>query len=78
MKCVRVCQEVEILMQNYTATTKLLPLILGNVDVILGVEWLETLGDVKSNWKEQMMSFKHNGITMALQGDSSLYNGMCR
>lgn len=70
-----VCRAVKVLMQNYTATTNLLPLTLGNADVILGVEWLETLGDVKSNWKEQRMSFKQDGKTVTLQGDSSLCNG---
>ncbi|KAL1212171.1 hypothetical protein V5N11_028792 [Cardamine amara subsp. amara] len=61
-------------MQNYTAVTNFLPLTLGNVGVFLGVKWLESLGDVKSNWKEHRMSFQQNGATIKLQGDPMLCN----
>lgn len=62
-------------MQNYTTVVSLLPLKLGNADVILGVQWLETLWDVKTNWKHQRMRFKQEGKAVTLQGDPSLCNG---
>ena len=34
----------------------------------LGVEWLETLKEVKSNWKKKTMSFEHKGCIITLQG----------
>lgn len=74
VKGMGVCRGVELLMQNYLVTLSLLPLKLGNADIILGVEWLETLGEVKSNWKEQVMKFNHNGTTVTLRGDPSLCN----
>lgn len=70
-----VCQDIEIWMQNYSLTTSLLPLKLRNADVILGVQWLETLGDVRTNWKEQRMRLKSKGVTVTLQGDPSMCNG---
>ena len=31
---------------------------IGGIDMILGMEWLETLGEVKSDWKKKVMSFQ--------------------
>lgn len=62
-----ICRDVELLMQGYTIMTSFLLLDLGNVDVILGIQWLETLGDMKVNWKLQVMKFK-------VRGDPSLCN----
>ena len=45
---------------------------LGGVDVILGVAWLETLGEVKINWKSLSMSYKQDEHLVRLQGDPSL------
>lgn len=39
-----------------------LPLQLGGTDVILGVQWLEKLGAVITNWKTQVMKFQW-GVT---------------
>lgn len=62
-------------MQNYNTVISVLPLKMGNADIILGVQWLETLSEVKTNWKEQRMRFEHNGVTVTLQGDPTLCNG---
>ena len=34
---------------------------LGNLDMVLGIEWLKTLGEVVHNRKEQSMRFTHGG-----------------
>jgi hypothetical protein len=33
---------------------------LGGMDLILGVDWLRTLGDIIMNWNSQSMSFWYN------------------
>lgn len=49
-----------------------LPLELGNSDVILGIQWLEKLGSVVTNWKTQVMTFRVDGAIMTIKGDPSL------
>nr|GMC88585.1 peroxidase 64 [Ipomoea batatas] len=45
---------------------------LGGVDLILGIAWLETLGDVKANWDKLTMEFTIGDIPVQLVGDPSL------
>lgn len=49
-----------------------LPLTLGNSDIILGVQWLEKLGAVTTNWKTQVMTFNVDNKLVTLKGDPSL------
>lgn len=49
-----------------------LPLKLGTSDIILGVQWLEKLGTVVTNWKSQVMHFEIGGNTATIVGDPSL------
>lgn len=45
---------------------------LGGVDVILGVDWLRTLGEVRVDWGRMRMVFLKEGHEIVLQGDPSL------
>lgn len=67
-----VCRKLELVLQGLLITTSLLPLLLGNADVILGIQWLSTLGNIKVNWKLQKTKFKVEGVKYTLQGDPSL------
>lgn len=35
-----------------------------DIALILGMEWLVTLGEVKSDWKKKTMILEHNGKTV--------------
>lgn len=50
-----------------------LPLDLGSTDIILGVQWLETLGTTHINWKTHTMKFMVNNTSVTLQGDPALH-----
>lgn len=41
---------------------------LGGVDMVLGIEWLRTLGDMIVNWNKQTMSFWHNKKWVTVKG----------
>ncbi|XP_075515463.1 uncharacterized protein LOC142550108 [Primulina tabacum] len=45
---------------------------LGELDLILGVDWLRTLGDVMLNWAKMEMRFTWQGQTVVLRGDPTL------
>lgn len=45
---------------------------LGNSDVIIGLQWLEKLGEITTDWKKQVMRFIWEGHTVELHGDPSL------
>lgn len=65
---------VELKLQDCTIHTSFLPLELGIADVILGVQWLDTLGETRNNWKLQRMKIKLEGEWVVLQGDPSLHS----
>lgn len=67
-----VCKGVVSHLKELDITEDFLPLRLGSSDVILGMQWLETLGVTKTNWKEQKMEFEVNGRIARIEGDKSL------
>lgn len=51
------CKGVVVQLPTIIVVEDFLPLALGNSDVILGVQWLETLGTVSTNWRTQTLKF---------------------
>lgn len=45
------CKSVVLQLAGITIVEDFLPLSLGNSDIILGVQWLEKLGTISTNWK---------------------------
>ncbi|KAJ4809119.1 polyprotein [Rhynchospora pubera] len=71
LQCTAYCQAVSIYIQSYLFTTDLFILDLEGSDVVLGVQWLETLGPILTDWSQLTMDFTHNGKSIHLQGNSS-------
>lgn len=44
-----VCKNIKLSIQWVKIIQDLLPVKLGNVDVILGIKWLSGLGEIKTN-----------------------------
>lgn len=69
-----ICEGVSIKLSTCKVNSNFLPLELGIADIILGVQWLETLGETRNNWKLQWMKFQLRGETITIQGDPILFS----
>ncbi|KAK0577832.1 hypothetical protein LWI29_000918 [Acer saccharum] len=67
-----ICKGVTLHLQGINIVEDFLPLGLGSSDVILGIQWLATLGMTHTNWKLQVMKFQLGNETVTLRGDPSL------
>lgn len=70
------CKGVVLTLQNIEIMEDFLLLELGSTDVILGMQWLETLRGMQVNWKALTMKFRISGIAVTLQGDPSLSSSL--
>ncbi|GJV76968.1 retrotransposon-related protein [Tanacetum coccineum] len=52
--------------EDFVVSAMVLPL--GGCDMVLGVQWLSTLGDIMLNFQELRMEFKYKGRKVALRG----------
>ena len=68
INCNGQCQALTLNIQGQTVTTDyyILPVIA--CQLVLGVQWLETLGPIEMDFKRLTMSYKKNGGTCTLQG----------
>ncbi|KAF7827538.1 Retrotransposable element Tf2 [Senna tora] len=66
------CKKLRVDVQGTVVEQDFYLFELGEVDLILGMEWLESLGEVNVNWKQLTMKFKTGEETVCLKGDSSL------
>lgn len=68
-----ICQNVQLRLPTMTFQSDFVVLDLGNVDVILGVQWLRTLGVCTVDWEKNEWSFCYQGKHVTLTGDASLH-----
>lgn len=63
------CKQITFTVQSLVDTADFIMLELGQIDMILGVLWLRTLGRCKVDWETQEMSFWFKGTRVTLFGD---------
>ncbi|KAK8916810.1 hypothetical protein KSP39_PZI022605 [Platanthera zijinensis] len=68
LMCTGIYMDAEISIQNNHFVTNLFALDLYGSDIVLGMIWLESLGDVTTNYKEKQMTFHQNSKQICLQG----------
>ncbi|TYK18018.1 Retrotransposable element Tf2 [Cucumis melo var. makuwa] len=67
-----VCENVELTLNEWKVVADFLPLELGGVDAILGMQWLYSLGVTETDWRNLTMTFFHDGKKIIIKGDPSL------
>ncbi|CAA7036030.1 unnamed protein product [Microthlaspi erraticum] len=67
-----VCRNVGVTLQSHEFEMNFVVLELGNAEVILGIDWLRTLGKCEHEWDKHEMSFMYKGSLITLYGDPAL------
>ena len=70
-----VCENVEVVLNEWRVVESFLSLEIGGVDVILGMLWLYSLGVTEMDWKNLTMTFFHDNNKIIIKGNPSLTNG---
>ncbi|XP_061375173.1 uncharacterized protein LOC133317324 [Gastrolobium bilobum] len=68
--CSAKCSKTPIWIQDHLFLVDLFVLELKGADIVLGVQWLATLGPVVTDYQALTMSFTHQAATITLQGDN--------
>ncbi|KZV32829.1 peroxidase 64 [Dorcoceras hygrometricum] len=76
VRCQGICHGLIVQLVSYTVTIVGHLFELGGVDVILGIEWLMTLGEVLVDWNKMDMRFRSGGNIIELKGDPTLHRTM--
>ena len=68
INCSGKCHNIKIAMGEYVLNIPMLSIPMGGVDVVLGVQWLQSLGMVAFNFQELFLNFFLEGKEIELQG----------
>lgn len=68
------CREVKFTINNLEFEADFISLELGNANIILGIQWLRTLGKCQVDWETHEMSFVYKGTSVTICGDPTLHN----
>jgi hypothetical protein len=68
MKCGGRCENVCLQIGHYQLKYHMFSIDMGGCDIVLGVEWLRTLGPIIMDFKELTMQFKQEGKNYQFQG----------
>ena len=72
-----ICQGVPLRLASAEFMVSCYVFSLRSIDVILGVSWLKTLGDVTANWERSSMKFNVQGRIVTIGGDPTLTRRAC-
>ncbi|RVW71683.1 Transposon Ty3-I Gag-Pol polyprotein [Vitis vinifera] len=76
LHCTALCSDFRWRMQGQEFITEVYVLPLETYDLILGTQWLATLGDISWNFNTLQMGFELNGKPYLLQGKNKLQEKM--
>ena len=64
----RKCHNIKLTMGEYVLNSPMLSIPMGGADVVLGVQWLQSLGTVDFNFQELFLKFFSEGNDIKLRG----------
>jgi len=57
----RKCHNIKLSMGEYVLNSPMLSIPMGGVDIVLGVQWIQSLGSIAFNFQELFMKFSLEG-----------------
>ena len=76
LECQWLCEAISIELQTISVTVDLYVLPIVDANVIIGVQWLKSLGPMLTNYAELTMQFFYNGALVELRGDKDTQMGL--
>ncbi|PWA64707.1 retrotransposon gag domain, Retroviral aspartyl protease [Artemisia annua] len=70
IRCSHICKNLTLQVNELKIVQDFFPFSIGGTDLVLGIQWLETLNTVQANWKEMFMIFNVDGKRYKWQGIS--------
>ena len=68
INCLGKCNKINITMREYVTNSPKISIPMGGVDVVLGIQWLQSLGTMDFNFQELFMKFSLEGKEIELRG----------
>jgi hypothetical protein len=68
INCSGKCHKINLTMGKYVMNSPMIDIPMGGVDVVLGVQWLQSLGTMDFNFQELFMNFSLEGKEFELRG----------
>ena len=57
INCLGKCHSINLAMEEYVLNSPMIVILMGGVDVVLGVQWLQSLGTLDFNFQKLFMKF---------------------
>jgi hypothetical protein len=68
INCSGKCNKINLTMGEYVMNSPMISIPMGSADVVLGIQWLQSLGTVDFNFQELFMKFSLEGKEIELRG----------
>jgi hypothetical protein len=68
INCVGKCHNINLSMGEYVLKSPMIAIPMGGADVLLGIQWLQSLGTISFNFQELFMKFFWEGKEFELRG----------
>jgi hypothetical protein len=78
INCSEKCNKINLTMGEYVMNSPMIAIPMGGVDVVLGVQWLQSLRTLAFNFQELFMKFSLEGKKIELRGITRKPNKVIR